>query len=48
MKEVSALKRLNHWDKENRYVFTIKDLKKIFHEDTPKRFKDCLKLNMGQ
>jgi len=39
MDKASALKRLNLWDKQGRYVFTRSDLAKIFHDDSPRAFK---------
>ncbi|MDP2141453.1 MAG: hypothetical protein Q8L20_11645 [Gammaproteobacteria bacterium] len=35
----TALKRLNSWDKQGRFIFTRADLAKIFHEDGPRAFK---------
>lgn len=39
MDNITALKRLNLWDKRGRFVFTRADLTKIFHEDSPRAFK---------
>lgn len=39
MDNTTALKRLNHWDTQGRFVFTRADLAKIFHEDSPRAFK---------
>lgn len=39
MDNTTALKRLNHWDAQGRFVFTRADLAKIFHEDSPRAFK---------
>jgi len=39
MDSSTALKRLNLWDKQGRWVFTRADLAKIFHEDSPRAFK---------
>ncbi len=39
MDNKTALKRLNLWDKQGRFVFTRADLAKIFHEDSPRAFK---------
>ncbi len=39
MDNTIALKRLNLWDRQGRYVFTRADLAKIFHDDSPRAFK---------
>lgn len=39
MDNSTAIKRLNHWDQQGRYVFTRGDLAKIFHDDSPRAFK---------
>ena len=39
MKHLTALKRLDYWDKNNRFVFNTADLAKIFHEDAPRALK---------
>ncbi|MEX0618619.1 MAG: hypothetical protein WDZ76_01525 [Pseudohongiellaceae bacterium] len=39
MNTTTALKRLNLWDNQDRFVFTRADLAKIFHEDSPRAFK---------
>ncbi len=39
MNNSTAIKRLNHWDQQGRYVFTRGDLAKIFHDDSPRAFK---------
>lgn len=36
MDRMTAIERLNAFDKKGRYVFTTRDLAKIFHEDSPK------------
>lgn len=36
MNRKTALKRLEDWDRRGRYVFTVADLAKIFHEDSPR------------
>ncbi|MDO6406462.1 hypothetical protein [Pantoea phytobeneficialis] len=36
MDKMRAVERLNAFDKKGRYVFTTRDLAKIFHEDSPK------------
>jgi len=36
MNRTTAIERLNDFDKNGRYVFTSRDLAKIFHEDSPK------------
>ena len=36
MDKLTALERFNAFDKKARYVFTVRDLTKIFHEDSPK------------
>lgn len=38
MDRITAIERLNAFDKQGRYVFTSRDLAKIFHEDTPRAF----------
>ncbi|TKY80591.1 type IV toxin-antitoxin system AbiEi family antitoxin domain-containing protein [Pectobacterium polonicum] len=38
MNRITAIERLNAFDKQGRYVFTSRDLAKIFHEDTPRAF----------
>ena len=43
MKHSIALKRLNHWDNNDRFVFNSADLAKIFHEDSPRALKAGLK-----
>ena len=39
MDNSTALKRLNHWSQQGRFVFTRADLAKIFHDDTPRALK---------
>jgi predicted transcriptional regulator of viral defense system len=36
MNKNTALKRLNDWSRQGRYVFTVADLAKIFLEDNPR------------
>ena len=48
MKYSTALIRLNHWDKNNRFVFNIADLAKIFHEDSPRTLKAGLQRLVGR
>lgn len=36
MKQKTAITTLAHWDKLGRYVYTLKDLSKLFPEDKPK------------
>jgi predicted transcriptional regulator of viral defense system len=36
MDKNTAVKRLNDWSRQGRYVFTVADLAKIFHEDSPR------------
>ena len=36
MDKSTALIRLNDWSRQGRYVFTVADLAKIFHEDNPR------------
>ncbi len=43
MKNSTALKRLNTWDKQGRQVFAYADLAKIFHDDSPRAFKAGLR-----
>ena len=43
MENTTALKRLNYWDKQGRYVFTNADLAKIFHDDSPRARKAGLR-----
>jgi predicted transcriptional regulator of viral defense system len=38
MNRMLAIERLNAFDKQGRYVFTPRDLAKIFHEDNPRTF----------
>ena len=40
MKQMTALQRLDSWDKTGRSLFTRKDLAKIFHEDNPKTLQE--------
>ena len=47
MKHSTALKRLNHWDENDRFVFNTADLAKIFHEDSPRALKASLKRLVG-
>ncbi|TCO73733.1 type IV toxin-antitoxin system AbiEi family antitoxin [Chromatocurvus halotolerans] len=39
MDTLTALKRLDLWDRQGRYVFARADLAKIFHEDHPRALK---------
>ena len=43
MKNSTALKRLDTWDKQGRQVFTYADLAKIFHDDSPRSLKAGLR-----
>lgn len=40
MKQITALQRLDRWDRIGRSVFTRNDLAKIFHEDNPKTLQE--------
>jgi predicted transcriptional regulator of viral defense system len=42
MEQSTAIKRLNHWDRRGRFVFTLTDLAKVFHEDNPRTLKGGL------
>ncbi|GBU09137.1 hypothetical protein AwWohl_02750 [Gammaproteobacteria bacterium] len=42
MNQSTALNRLNFWDKQGHYVFTLADLNKIFIEDSPKTLQATL------
>lgn len=39
MDKATAMRRLSHWDRQGRAVFTRADLAKLFHEDSPRAFK---------
>lgn len=36
MDKITAINRLNAFDQQGRYVFILRDLAKIFHEDSPR------------
>ncbi|CAM3952599.1 type IV toxin-antitoxin system AbiEi family antitoxin domain-containing protein [Vreelandella rituensis] len=40
MNQMTALHRLATWDKAGRYIFTLGDLAKVFHEDSPKTLQE--------
>lgn len=42
MNKTTAIERMNAWSRKGRYVFLVQDLAKIFHEDSPKTFKEGL------
>ncbi|NQZ11342.1 MAG: hypothetical protein HRT35_29675 [Algicola sp.] len=42
MNRTTAIERLNHWDKQGRFIFLIEDLAKIFPEDNATALKDGL------
>lgn len=42
MDQKTAIKRLNDWSRQGRYVFTLADLAKIFHEDKPRTLRATL------
>lgn len=43
MEQATAVKRLSDWDRKGRYVYTLVDLAKLFHEDSPRALKDGLR-----
>jgi predicted transcriptional regulator of viral defense system len=42
MDKTTALKRLDDWSRQGRYVFTLSDLTKIFHEDSSRSLHAAL------
>ena len=42
MKKQQALARLSHWDKANRFVFSKRELKKLFPDDNSKTLSEGL------
>ena len=36
MDRTTAIQRLSDWDERGRYVYTLRDLARIFPEDSPK------------
>ncbi|GAB3337399.1 type IV toxin-antitoxin system AbiEi family antitoxin [Chromohalobacter beijerinckii] len=40
MNQITARERLDYWDRQHRYVFTLSDLAKIFPEDSPKTLQE--------
>lgn len=43
MDQATALKRFSQWDRQGRFVFTLADLAKLFHEDSARALKDGLR-----
>lgn len=43
MKQSEAIRRLTEFDREGRYIFTKKDMLKVFFEDTPSSRESMLK-----
>ncbi len=42
MNKVQAIQIFRNWDKQNKYVFTHSDLRKLFVKDKPKAFTEGL------
>ena len=42
MKQKTAITTLAHWDKQGKYLYTLKDFAKLFPDDTPKALQEGL------